>query len=146
MALADAILYCIPTVIFIYNANFSKVWLLYLGTALFLMFIIASVMLFKKQLSGNAGFWVLLTKGLILAVVAIIIICIIEFILLAIQDPAAIGFSSQGSALRQAPVSLGGNQTHSMALLMFVNAALVNFAAGAFGAFIVAITAKRNQT
>ncbi len=137
------ILYCIPMFFVLFHADFRNVWVLYVGSSIFLFSTLFSVIIENRKRRGNVTIGELVKGGMIRVVIGILTIFIITIATIIIAFPHLIGTPPNTTQLTDTPVNMIEGETNGLVYVLFMNGAFVNLAAGAFGAFIGSLCAKR---
>jgi len=129
--IAAGIVYCIPLIFFLKDRRFADTWLLYLGSALFLIITFTFGIVYGSRQNDDPrksynGFTVA-----VLGVIASIILILLLTLLLA---PDVYGIGSANDVLHQTPAAMNNTGNHGILFVMLANAVLINLAAGAFSA------------
>jgi hypothetical protein len=132
-------------ILFVRDSKFTEAWLLYLGDGLFLFSLFISMILLSKRLGNNASTGYMLMAGHAVTVIAIIIICLITFIVLLIYVPDLLHIGHTHKVLKQAPANTVEDKTRGLLFILFVNAVIGTFSAGSFTSIITAYTLRREQ-
>jgi hypothetical protein len=140
-----ALLASIPLIFFVRDTKFTEIWLLYLGDGLFLFSLFISLILLNKKVGDNASTGYMLMAGHAVTVIAIIIICLITFIVLLIYVPGLLHIGNTYQILKQAPANTVEDKTRGLLFILFVNAVIGTFSAGLFTSIVTAYTIKREQ-
>ena len=138
-------LYAIPATIFVFRANFTSAWLLYLGNFLFLFGIAYSIWQMNRTRNEDAGAVSLVIGGHITTVMGILIACLFMLLIMALVIP---GFFHAGYAfkvLQKAPANIVEDNTNGLRFMVVANAIVGNMSAGSFVSIIFPFTMKRNQ-
>jgi ABC-type Fe3+-siderophore transport system permease subunit len=135
-AIAGSILYCITAIIFFNNAEFSNLWILYVGNFIFMILIFFSVIAINKRFGENASLSSLLIPGIKVTLISIAITCAILII---------ISFADKRIQLQEAPVNIVKDKSNGLRSILFMDAILVNFFVGLFAAFITSVIIQQNQ-
>ena len=136
-----AILYIIPVIFFLKDRRFSDLWLLYLGSALFLMALfIFGIMYAGKNLGSGSPY-----NGFIVTIIGVISSCVFIVIFTLILAPDVFGIGSANDALRNTPPAIGSSGNHGILFMMIASAILMNFCAGIFAALMTKSKAEENK-
>ncbi len=144
--LIAAAVYCITVVIFLYHKTFQSIWVLFLGSALYMVAIATIVFLSNKtrNTTGSAGTssvsgYVLSLTGAALSVLLSLLLYLLFY--------AGIATGKTGETLHQAPADLSGNgATHGMLFVLIVVAALGNTITGFFASLFTSFGASKKQS
>jgi hypothetical protein len=129
--IAAAIIYCIPVIFFLKDRRFADTWLLYLGSALFLVITFAFGIIYGFPKNEDPA---KVYNGFTVTILGVIASVILVLLLTLILAPDVYGIGSANDVLNHTPAAMGKGGNHSILFLMLANAAIVNFAAGAFSA------------
>ncbi|MEO7120997.1 MAG: hypothetical protein ABIY62_07870 [Ginsengibacter sp.] len=136
-----AILYIIPVIFFLKDRRFADLWLLYLGSALFLMaMFIFGIMYAGKNIGSKRPY-----NGFIVTIIGVISSCILIVIFTLILAPDVFGIGSANDALRNTPPGFGSSGNHGILFIMLASALIVNFCAGMFAAVMTKSKAEENK-
>ncbi len=130
------IAYCAPVMYLLNKSLYTNLWLLYLGNGLFFVLMLISAILSNRNADNTASLTTLVVNGIKICIASIVIICIVLLILILAHPQ---------EATKDAPLINVRNDTNGLRFALFINAILVNFLVGSFGAFVGAVTAKQNQ-
>jgi len=139
-AIIAAIVYCIPVFFFLRTTEFREVWLLYLGSAFFMVVIASSLLSLNRRYGGNSTTRTLIVSGHVITVMAIVISFIICLILTFFMVPE-IYQSGGGEIVHGKPDSLD-----NITFILIVGIVVINFAAGSIPSIILPQSMKQNQT
>ncbi len=140
-----ALLSSVPMIFYVRDAKFTETWLLYVGDGVFLFTLFLALMILSKKAGDNASTGYMLMAGHTITVMAIIVICIITFIVLLIYIPGLLQIGTTNKILKQAPVNTVEDKTRGLLFILFVNAVIGTFSAGSFTSVVTAYTIKREQ-
>ncbi len=136
-----AIVYIIPVIFFFQNADYSSMWLLYLGNALFLMVMMYAVVALNKKFGENVKTNSLVLSGHIITLMGIGIALLLMLLLTFVYMPEI-----YSSAPVNDPIVDHRPANASKPLFMLMLSAFVgNFSAGSFPSIIIPYATKRNQ-
>ncbi|MEO8413569.1 MAG: hypothetical protein ABI472_07905 [Ginsengibacter sp.] len=130
--IVSAILYCIPVIFFLKGRRFSDTWLLYLGSALFLV----SVFVFGIMNDGKNADAKITYDGFFVTILGVIFSCILILILTFILTPDVFGTGSSADVLQQTPAAISKKGDDGILFMMLANAVIINFCAGVFAAIM----------
>ncbi len=143
-AFVCALLYCIPMFILLFKADFESVWLLYIGSGLFLFGIVTSILLLNRKLKGDVTIATLMQEGLKIVVGGIIIISIIVALTILIAFSHVFSGLPTKEILADSPANMiAGGDEEGLIYVLFMSAVFANFAAGAFATLIGSLSATR---
>ena len=125
----SSVLYCIPVVLFLRDERYTETWLLYLGSAIFLVCIFSFGLMYggKKNDDPNKIY-----NGFVVTTLGVIFSCILILLLTLVFAPGVFNIGSANDVLRQTPAALSKNAGHGLLFSMLTNAIIVNFSAGTF--------------
>lgn len=145
LAIIPAILYLIFAVLFLWKSAFQMTYILYIGNMLFGFSIAVFIWLFSKRESENVKTGKLIFAGHITAVMAILIICVIDILLLYVIPSHATGMTQATSPqLQQSPPQLG-HMDKGLILVLFMSTIVGNISTGSFISIIFPYMVKRDQ-
>jgi hypothetical protein len=137
-----AAMYSIGVVFFLINQNYTSLWLLYVGNALFLASIAGILYLHYRKQGFESPVVTETLSGYILSLTGAVLSVIISAILYVLFEFVFRG--ANGESLLGAPAGLAADFSHGMLLVLLMVAALCNTAAGFFAALFTAVdTTKR---
>jgi predicted ABC-type exoprotein transport system permease subunit len=145
-AIAAAVVYCIPVILYLQRANFTQAWLLYLGNFLFLLAIIFFLFSFNRKRKENAATTSMVAAGHITVVAGIVLACLLSFILLLLFVPGYLHSGTTEKVLSQAPANTVRDKTEGLSFMLFANAIIGNLCVGSASSIIFPFTLKRDQT
>ncbi len=127
--IAAAVAYSIPVVFFLKDRRFSDAWLLYLGSALFLICIFVFGIIYYGKNNLNPG---RVYNGFVVTILGVIFSCVLILVLTLLLTPDVFGIGSSGDVLCQTPAAITKRGTHGILFMMLTNAVIINFCAGIF--------------
>lgn len=125
-----AVLYSVPLIFFLKDRRFSDTWLLYLGSALFLMCIFTFGILYAGKNADPPKVY----NGFTVSILGVIFSCILILLLTLLFAPDVFGIGSANDVLKQTPPAITSTGTHGILFEMLANAFIINFCAGIFAA------------
>jgi hypothetical protein len=140
-----AILFCVPAFIYVYNADYTKSWLLYLGSFLFLIVIWVHTLRDSKKRGENESTVALVFASHAVTVAGIIFACFLCFLILVILIPGYLGVGMADKTMVDAPVNIIKDKTEGLSFEVFMAATVINFSVGSFSSIILPFYSKRNQ-
>lgn len=129
--IAAGIVYCIPVIFFLKDRRFADAWLLYLGSALFLIITFTFGIVYGGRKNDNP---IKAYNGFTVAILGVIASIILILLLTLFLAPDVYGIGSANDVLHQTPAAMSNTGNHGILFIMLANATLINFAAGAFSA------------
>ena len=140
-----AAVYCITVVIFLMQKQFQSVWILFLGSALYMAAISVIVFLSNKAEKFEESPLTSSISGHVLSITGAAISVVLS-LLLYVLFYTGIDDGSKGETLHQAPAGLSSNgPTHGMLFVLIVVAALGNTITGFFAAIFTSFGASKKQ-
>ncbi len=136
-----AIVYAIPVMFFFNNPDFSNMWLLYLGSALFLMVMMFAIIKLNKKYGENVKTNSLVLSGHIITLMGVGLTLLIMLLLILINMPEV--FSS--APVQDPIVDNKPANTNTPLFMLMLSAIVGNFSAGSFPSIIIPYATKRNQ-
>ncbi len=120
----SAVLYCLPVILFLKDRQYTDTWLLYLGSAIFLIciFVFGIVYGGKKNVQSSKKY-----NGFVVTVLGVIFSCILILLLAFILAPGVFGIGSANDVLQQTPAAITKKNEHGLLFMMLGDAAIVNF-------------------
>ncbi len=128
-----AIAYTIPVIFFLKDRRFSDVWLLYLGSAIFLFLSFVFGIIFGSKNKDNPQ---KKYNGFTVTIIGVIFSVVLILILTLILAPDVYGIGSANDVLHQTPPAITTSGNHGILFMMLADAIIINFAAGTFSAVI----------
>lgn len=137
-----AALYCIGVVLFLIKEDYTSMWLLYVGNALFLASIASMLyMHYRKQHFESpivaetfSGYELTLTGTVLSVILSAILYLLFEFVIRG----------GRGEAISSAPAGLSADNFNGMLVVLFMTAVICNTTAGFFASLFTAVdTSKR---
>ena len=125
-----AFMYCIPVIFFLTRRRFTDTWLIYLGSALFLL----CVFIFGILYTGKKTTPTKTYNGFLVTILGVIFSCVLILLLTLIIAPDVYGIGSANDALTAAPPAMSQSGTHGILFVMLSDALIINFCAGIFSA------------
>ena len=139
-----AAVYSITVVIFLVQNKFQSVWVLFLGSALYMAAISAIVFLSNKAEKFEESPLTSSISGHILSLTGAAISVVLSLVLYVLFYAGIDG--SKGEVIHQAPPGLSANgPTHGMLFVLIVVAALGNTITGFFAAIFTSFGASKKQ-
>jgi hypothetical protein len=143
---AAALLYSLPVIIFLKDADYREAWLLYLGNFLFLAMIVFFIFRFNSRRDQNAGTMVMLTATSITTVLGTVMAVLIDLLLLLIFVPGILQAGTPDKILMEAPGNTVTDKTEGLVFMLLANAIIGNVSIGLFVSIIFPFTLKSDQT
>jgi uncharacterized membrane protein len=140
------ILFSVPVLFFIRDATYTESWLLYVGSALFLLTMVVYTWIDNKNRGENESTAALVFATHVTTVVGVTVACIVCFILLVILVPGYLGSGNTEKFLTDGPPTSILDKTNGLSLKVFASATILNFAAGSFVGIVYPFASKKNQT
>lgn len=137
-----SILYSIPLIFFLKDRRFSDTWLLYLGSAIFLMclFVFGTMYTGKKNKEAYKNY-----NGFTVTILGVIFSCILILLLTLFLAPDVFGLGSANSVLKQTPPAIATTGNQGILFVMLADALIVNFCAGMFAAVMTKGKSEENK-
>ena len=145
-ALIAAAIFCIPAGIYIYKADYTASWLLYLGSALFFFTIAFHTYLDSKKRGGDESTVALVFASHITTLAGVLISTIACFLMLTFLIPGFMEHHTADKILENAPPNTIKGNTNGLSMYVFIAATIINFTGGSFASITIPFYAKRNQT
>lgn len=143
-AVISTVFYCTCVLFYCKDATFTETWLLFAGNGLFLIIISASLFSFNNQRKRNASTVSMLAAGHITTLSAILVSCLVCFIILLIYVPGFLGTPHR--LLQHEPVNIVRGKTNGLVFIIYMSTIVGNFAAGSAASILFSFTLKSNQT
>lgn len=135
----SSVLYSIPVIFFLKDQRYTDTWLLYLGSAIFLMStFIFGIVYGGKTTNQNSKKY----NGFIVTTLGVIFSCILVLLLTLIFAPGIFDIGSAHDELMQTPAAISKNNGHGLLFMMLADAIIINFCAGTFAAVM---TRSKNE-
>jgi len=145
-AIIEAIVFCIPVFIYIRDATYQKTWLLFLGCFFFLIVSVFHTLEDSRKSAGRERTFTLVFNSHMITIAAIILSCVLSFILLAIMIPGYLGKGTADTTLADAPPNTIFDKTNGLSFKVFMTAVVGNFIAGSFvGILVPFYSSRRNR-
>lgn len=145
-AIAAAVVYNITVIIYVIKADYTDLWLLYLGNFLFMAAMAAFLFNFNAKRDQNAGSTAMMAAGHIAALMGIVIGLVLAFIIMFIFIPHMIGPAPAENVLENNPANQIHGRTNGLVFTVVANALVGNGAVAAFICTILPFTLKGDQT
>ena len=144
-AIVPVLLYSIIAIIFLWKSAFQATYILYIGNMLFGVSIAVFIWLLNKKGGENESTGRMIFAGHITAVMAILIICIMDVILIYSIPSNITGVIQASSPELQASPPQLGHLNRGIFILLFMNTIVGNISTGSFMSIIFPYIIKRNQ-
>jgi hypothetical protein len=144
-ALIGGVLFAVPTYFFIRSQAYEQAWLLYLGNFLFFIEAWRHTLKENKLRRENESTVALVFISHVATIAAIVVACILSFILLALMVPGFIGATDPQQGMIGEPANTIQGKTDGLAFKVFFAAVVINFSVGSFAGLILPFYSKRNQ-
>ena len=135
----SSVLYCIPVVFFLRDQRYTDTWLLYLGSAIFLICIFIFGIVYGGELPGETS---KVYNGVTVTGPVIIFSCILILLLTLILAPGVFDIGSARDEVRQTPAAISKNGTHGLLFMVLADAIIINFCEGTFA---TVMTRSKNE-
>ena len=145
-AVIATVLYAIPMVFFLKNADYQKTYLLYIGNFLFLISIAVFVLVFNRSKGENASTQTLKAAGHVATLFGVILSVVVATIALVIFVPDIFGSGKSETLLSNAPAETGTGKTNGLVFILYMNTIIGNFSGGSIASILMPITVRRDQT
>ncbi len=142
-SIIPALLYLISVIFFLKDESFSQTWILYIGNAFFLCYIFVFALLFFKNKTDNKNSPA--NTGIVLTITAIGISCALIILYIVIFVPGLFRFATSTGVLANKPPSFSHTNEAGIWFILFANATIGNFVAGAFSSVIAAAVIKQSR-
>ena len=141
-----ATLFCIPAGLYIYYADYSMSWILYLGSVLFFFTIAIHTYSDSKKRGGNESTVALVFSSHVATICGVILATSVCFLLLTLLIPGFLHTGPADKILEKAPANTINGKTNGLGLYVFIASTVINFSGGSFASITIPFYAKRNQT
>ncbi len=141
-SIIPALLYLIPVIFFLKDESFSQTWILYIGNAFFLCYIFVFALLFFKNKTDNKNSPA--NTGIAVTIIGIGVSCALIVLSIIIFAPGLFRFASNG-VLANKPPSFAQTNEVGIWVILFANATIGNFVAGAFSSVIAAAIIRQSS-
>ncbi len=142
-SIIPALLYLIPAIFFLKDDSFSQTWILYIGNAFFLCYIFVFALLFFKNKVDNKNSPA--NTGIAVTVMSIALSCALIVLSISIFAPGLFHFASSNGVLANKPPSFAKTNEFGIWFILFANATIGNFVAGAFSAVVAAAIIRQGR-
>lgn len=142
-SIIPALLYLIPEIFFLRDKSFSQTWILYIGNAFFLFYIFIFTLLFFKSKTNNKNSPA--NTGIAVTIIAIGFTCALIILSIIIFAPGLFRFASSTGVLVNKPPSFSHTNEVGIWFILFSNATIGNFVAGAFSSVMAAAVIKQSR-
>jgi hypothetical protein len=122
--------FSVPVVVFLYNPQFSHLWLLYIGNFLLMAVVFTAVMVYNKRSSKKA------LSSLLQAGLRITFTTVVFSLLMA----EGMWLLDKHPNLLHAPANTVIFNSNNLFPILFMDSTLVNIFAGAFAALLASVT------
>lgn len=129
----SSVLYCIPVIFFLKDLRYSDTWLLYLGSAIFLICIFTFGIVYGEKKNDQTS---KVYNGFVVTILGVIFSCLLILLLALLLAPGVFNIGPAKDVLQQTPAALSKKNNHSLLFTMFTNAVIINFCAGTFATVI----------
>lgn len=126
-----AIAYCIPLIFFLKDRRFADTWLLYLGSALYLIITFTFGIIYGSRKSNNPA---RTYNGFTVAILGVVFSFLFVLAITLIFAPDVFGIGYANDALKQTPAAMNRGGNNGILFVMLSTALIVNFCAGLFSA------------
>ncbi len=142
-SIIPALLYLIPVIFFLRDESFSQTWILYIGNAFFLCYMFIFTLLFFKNKTDNKNSPA--NTGIAVTITAIGISCALIILSIVIFVPELFYFATSTGVLANKPPSFSHTNEAGIWFILFANATIGNFVAGAFSSVIAAAVITQSR-
>lgn len=144
-ALAGALAFCIPVFIYIYRAQYTQSWLLYIGSFLFMIVMWIHTMRSSKKRGQDESTVALVFASHVTTIAGVVLACFFCFLMMVLLVPGYLGSGMAGKVLPDEPVNTIHDKTNGLSFQVFFAATVINFSVGSFVGIILPFYSKRNQ-
>jgi F0F1-type ATP synthase membrane subunit a len=144
--LIAAILFCIPVAIFIKAADYTRSWLLYMGSFLFLAVSFYHTLKENAKRGQNESTVALVFVSHVTTVIGVLFSTLFCFILLSILVPGYLAPGTKGTVMALEPAQMDVDNTDGLSFAVYMAATIINFSVGSFAGIVLSFYAKQNQT
>ena len=138
-AIISSVLYSIPVIFFLKDQRYSDTWLLYLGSAIFLMCIFIFGIVYGGKTTNQTS---KKYNGFTVTTLGVIFSCILILLLTLIFAPGVFNIGPAPDVMKQTPAAIAKNNGHGLLFMMLADAIIINFCAGTFAAVM---TRSKNE-
>ena len=142
-SIIPALFYLIPVIFFLRDESFSQTWMLYIGNAFFLCYIFIFTLLFFKNKTDNKNSPA--NTGIAVTITAIGFSCVLIILSIISFAPGLFRFATSTGVLANKPPSFSHTNEAGIWFILFTNATIGNFVAGAFSSVIAAAVIKQSR-
>ncbi|MBS1745353.1 MAG: hypothetical protein JST21_04200 [Bacteroidetes bacterium] len=136
-----AAMYCIGVVLFLIKEDYTSMWLLYVGNALFLASIAGILYMHYRKLHFEGPVVEETISGYILTLTGTVLSVILSAILYLLFEFVFRG--GKGEAISSAPAGLSADNFNGMLVVLFMTAVICNTTAGFFASLFTAVDTSR---
>lgn len=141
-SIVPSVLYTSAVILFLKDETFSQTWILYLGNAIFLAYIfVFEFLLFKQQHYTDSP----MNAGMAVTISGIIFCCLLIILCVIILAPSLFHFASSNSTMDTEPPAFSQKNQFGVWFILFANATIGNFVAGAFSSVLSTALLKQNK-
>ncbi len=134
-ALIPASIYCITVIIFLIKADYTSIWILFVGNVLYMIFLAVLIYTGNRSVKFEASPLTSTFGGHILSLTGAAIAVVFSLILYFVFDFATHG--SRGEVLQGAPGSFSTTASHQMLFVLVLITALGNTVSGFLAALLM---------
>ncbi|HUQ66344.1 MAG TPA: hypothetical protein VM101_09320 [Flavitalea sp.] len=141
-----AIVYSAAVLSFLRFHDYKYGWILYIGNVLFFIVIMTFMIAAGKNDKVNRSSTYLLVGGHLLTIAAVVLACLISFLLISVIMPGLYTPGPAERVLTGEPEQMQQGKSNGLVFMIFMNAIIFNFSFGSFASVVYAFYAKRDQT
>lgn len=141
-----ALLYLIPLFFYLTNNRYENSYYLYIGNALFFLVIFYYNMRLLYRPYDKSRAVSMLMSGHLATICGVIISVLVATLLMVAFQPGLFTAKSSDAILNNAPANAEVIRPSGWLFMIYVNAIICNFGAGALISIMVSYAGKRNQT
>jgi hypothetical protein len=139
-----ALCYIIPALVFFADLDYNRIWILFLGSILFMFAIMLYALKLSKRRPEYKSSWMMVIASHFVIVTGVIFSVLITVLLCFIFIPRFLSGHS-ADVLSDAPASLNDRNTN-LIMILFLCATLANYFTGSFVAVLGHYVFKKDQT
>ncbi|MGZ4049298.1 MAG: hypothetical protein ACXVNN_08040 [Bacteroidia bacterium] len=129
-------------ILFLKDRRYTDTWLLYLGSAIFLICIFTFGIIYGGK-KNDQTFKVY--NGFVVTTLGVIFSCVLIFLLTLLFAPGVFNIGSANDVLRQTPPALSKKNSYGLLFTTLANAVIINFCAGTFATVLARGKTEENK-
>lgn len=141
-----AILYFIPTAVFLYNNRYENAYYLFIGSCLFMLVIFYYVMRLLNRPYDRKRAFSMVIAGHLATLAGVVISCVLVAITILLFFPSIYSSSRLDTVIENVTPTEQPHRSSQLLFITLVMTILCNFGVGSFIAIMVAYAGKKDQT